>query len=175
MTTIAPARVKREFKEVTQSTDDKDVSRFTLFDPFSQMRIYLFQPIRFIKLEMVESNFLHLKGEIFGPPETPYEGGKFKLDITVPESYPFNPPKVRFWFDGQQLIGELKAGLFVRLSLRPKSGTLISVVWLVRFVWTFWKTSGLLPWPWGQCFSPYRPYSHRQNPTTRKMLSWLIK
>ena len=29
MATIAPARVKREFKEVTQPTDEKDVSLFT--------------------------------------------------------------------------------------------------------------------------------------------------
>jgi len=77
MATIAPARVKREFKEVTQTVDDKD-------------------PLRLIKLEMVDANVLHLKGEIFGPPDTPYEGGKFKLDITVPDSYPFNPPKIKF-------------------------------------------------------------------------------
>ncbi|XP_063725948.1 ubiquitin-conjugating enzyme E2 K-like [Symsagittifera roscoffensis] len=77
MATIAPARVKREFKEVTQPTDEKD-------------------PLKLIKLDMVDNNILHLKGEIFGPPDTPYEGGKFKLDITVPDSYPFNPPKIKF-------------------------------------------------------------------------------
>jgi len=77
MATIAPARVKREFKEVTNPTDEKD-------------------PLKLIKLDMVDNNILHLKGEIFGPPDTPYEGGKFKLDITVPDSYPFNPPKIKF-------------------------------------------------------------------------------
>lgn len=35
-----------------------------------------------------------LRGEIDGPPGTPYEGGKFSLDIKVPDTYPFNPPKV---------------------------------------------------------------------------------
>ena len=29
MATITPARVKREFKEVTQTTDEKDVGFFT--------------------------------------------------------------------------------------------------------------------------------------------------
>uniref|UniRef100_A0A182S9A6 E2 ubiquitin-conjugating enzyme n=2 Tax=Neocellia TaxID=44535 RepID=A0A182S9A6_9DIPT len=45
---------------------------------------------------MVNDNFTELRGEIAGPPDTPYEGGKFMLEITVPETYPFNPPKVKF-------------------------------------------------------------------------------
>lgn len=49
-----------------------------------------------IKLEPYEDNFTHLKGEIIGPPDTPYQGGKYTLDIVIPETYPFNPPKVRW-------------------------------------------------------------------------------
>lgn len=44
----------------------------------------------------MNDNYTELKGEIAGPPETPYEGGTFVLEIKVPETYPFNPPKVRF-------------------------------------------------------------------------------
>ena len=33
---------------------------------------------------------------ISGPPDTPYEGGIFLIDIKIPETYPFNPPKMRF-------------------------------------------------------------------------------
>jgi ubiquitin-protein ligase len=33
---------------------------------------------------------------ISGPEQTPYSGGLFKLQITIPERYPFEPPKVRF-------------------------------------------------------------------------------
>ena len=47
-----------------------------------------------IKVELVDDTFTRLKGEILGPPDTPYEGGVFVLDITIPETYPFNPPKV---------------------------------------------------------------------------------
>ena len=37
---------------------------------------------------------MHMHGTIVGPPETPYEGAEFLLDIVIPESYPFVPPKV---------------------------------------------------------------------------------
>lgn len=49
-----------------------------------------------IKVNMVNDRWTKLTGEIAGPPDTPYEGGTFMLDITIPETYPFNPPQVRF-------------------------------------------------------------------------------
>jgi len=75
MTSIAAARIKREFREVVTS------------DELSKCKI---------KLEMQNDNFTELKGEIGGPPDTPYEGGTFNLEIKIPETYPFNPPKVKF-------------------------------------------------------------------------------
>ncbi|CAF1587695.1 unnamed protein product, partial [Didymodactylos carnosus] len=39
---------------------------------------------------------LNLRGEIDGPPDTPYTGAKYHLEIFVSDTYPFNPPKVRF-------------------------------------------------------------------------------
>ncbi|NXS09170.1 UBE2K enzyme, partial [Neodrepanis coruscans] len=48
-----------------------------------------------IKVDLVDENFTELRGEIAGPPDTPYEG-KYQLEIKIPETYPFNPPKVRF-------------------------------------------------------------------------------
>ncbi len=47
-----------------------------------------------IKVELVNDNFTELRGEIGGPADTPYEGGNFVLEIKIPETYPFNPPKV---------------------------------------------------------------------------------
>lgn len=49
-----------------------------------------------IKVDLVDNNFMKLNGEICGPPDTPYEGGRFQLDISIPETYPFTPPKVKF-------------------------------------------------------------------------------
>lgn len=34
--------------------------------------------------------------ELRGPEQTPYEEGTFKLEITVPDRYPFEPPRVKF-------------------------------------------------------------------------------
>lgn len=38
----------------------------------------------------------HLLGVIKGPPDSPYEGGEFEIDIQLPQGYPFHPPKMRF-------------------------------------------------------------------------------
>lgn len=43
-----------------------------------------------------ESDMLHWKGEIKGPQGTPYESGKFVIDINLPADYPFVPPKMKF-------------------------------------------------------------------------------
>lgn len=75
MANIAVARIKREFKEVVRS---EEVANFA------------------IKVELASDSYTELRGEIAGPPDTPYEGGTYVLDIKIPETYPFNPPKVRF-------------------------------------------------------------------------------
>ncbi len=48
-----------------------------------------------VKVSLInESDLLHWKGHIKGPEGTPYEGGMFTIDITLPADYPFVPPKV---------------------------------------------------------------------------------
>ena len=37
-----------------------------------------------------------LEANILGPAQTPYAGGVFKLEINLPEKYPYDPPKIRF-------------------------------------------------------------------------------
>jgi len=36
------------------------------------------------------------KAWIEGPPDTPFEKGKFQLELDLPTEYPFKPPKVKF-------------------------------------------------------------------------------
>lgn len=43
-----------------------------------------------------EEDFSKLRGTILGPEGSPYAGGLFFLDITIPRDYPFKPPQVRF-------------------------------------------------------------------------------
>ena len=38
----------------------------------------------------------HLEAQLLGATDTPYEGGVFKLEIRIPDRYPFEPPKVIF-------------------------------------------------------------------------------
>jgi len=72
---MATQRIKREFNEVIKSDEAQKC---------------------FITIALKGDNFRTLKGTIAGPPDTPYEGGTFELDINVSETYPFNPPKVKF-------------------------------------------------------------------------------
>ena len=44
----------------------------------------------------VEDKLTHWNATIFGPDETPYEGGIFKLNIEFTSEYPFKPPKIYF-------------------------------------------------------------------------------
>lgn len=37
-----------------------------------------------------------LEAKLMGAKETPYEGGIFKLEIRIPDRYPFEPPQVQF-------------------------------------------------------------------------------
>lgn len=43
-----------------------------------------------------DDNFYRWDGVIYGPEDTPYQGGVFHLDIIIPEEYPFKPPKITF-------------------------------------------------------------------------------
>ncbi|QDS69836.1 hypothetical protein FKW77_000141 [Venturia effusa] len=55
-------------------------------DPHSQI---VAEPVR-------EEDLTHLKGKFKGPPDTPYEGGTYVIDIKIPGDYPFRPPTMKF-------------------------------------------------------------------------------
>lgn len=74
MSNFASKRLKREFKEILSAADMK--GQFTV--------------------ETDNDSLFNLTASIQGPPDTPYNKGKFKLAIKIPESYPFKPPQVKF-------------------------------------------------------------------------------
>jgi len=43
-----------------------------------------------------DANFLEWYAEIEGPRDSPYSGGKFRLSVVFPKTYPFKPPKIQF-------------------------------------------------------------------------------
>lgn len=49
-----------------------------------------------IRVNVKANNLACLIGTIPGPLGTPYEGGIFQIDITIPDGYPFEPPKMQF-------------------------------------------------------------------------------
>lgn len=49
-----------------------------------------------VEAKQVGDDLRHWKGKIFGPSDTPYEGGTFTVDIVIPADYPFKPPKMKF-------------------------------------------------------------------------------
>ncbi|VDP00670.1 unnamed protein product [Soboliphyme baturini] len=75
MSDIALQRIQREFKEVTSAQEMAETGISVLLD---------------------NDNFHNIVAEIRGPPNTPYESGTFKLKVEIPDTYPFQPPKVRF-------------------------------------------------------------------------------
>ena len=71
---LAHTRLRKEIKEY-EKLQEKD-------------RIRLILPEK--------ENIFQWQAILRGPPDTPYEGGIFKINIKVPDNYPISPPKCVF-------------------------------------------------------------------------------
>merc|ERR1712032_1385195 len=54
------------------------------------------EPVPGITAEPFEENVRHFNITIEGPKDSAYEGGKFDLELFLPEDYPMSPPRVIF-------------------------------------------------------------------------------
>lgn len=61
-----------------------------------EIQILIEEPCRGIDIVPKGDDIRYFNAIISGPVQTPYEGGKFKLEVFLDESYPIHPPKVRF-------------------------------------------------------------------------------
>ena len=48
-------------------------------------------------VKLINEEITHWNATIVGPDGSPFEGGKFTLDITFPAEYPFKPPIIKFF------------------------------------------------------------------------------
>ncbi len=71
---LAPTRLNKELRDYK---NQKDTDR---------IKLYLRD----------NENIFQWQAKIKGPPDTPYEGGEFLVNINVPEDYPISPPKCYF-------------------------------------------------------------------------------
>jgi len=69
------ARLRRVNKEITDCKNDKTSN---------------------VEIELIDNSPFHLRGTFQGPEGTPYQGGRFDVDIVIPEAYPFQPVKMKF-------------------------------------------------------------------------------
>ena len=54
------------------------------------------EPVDRVIIKPVENNITRWTGYIEGPKDSPYEGGKFPIEMNFDSSYPVKPPSVKF-------------------------------------------------------------------------------
>jgi ubiquitin-conjugating enzyme E2 D/E len=88
---MSSAQELQQARDARASYKDKAIKRLT-----SEYAKLCREPIACCTAEpKSQSDFFKWKAIIEGPPDTPYAGGKFNLDITFPLDYPFKPPQVK--------------------------------------------------------------------------------
>jgi len=141
-------RLRRIAKEIEETTKDKEA------------RVIL-QPAG------GQSDLTHLEGRFTGPPDTPYEGGQFSIDIKIPNDYPFRPPIMKFatkiWHPNvsSQTVSCSESG-----RLEPET----DVDYRELYVWTLSPPAGRQFSLSKLHYNLYKDSSNHPNPKTLKTL-----
>ncbi len=75
MSATSIRRIKKEWSDINLEIEKSDES---------------------IVVKLINEELTHWNATIIGPDGSPFEGGKFTLDITFPSEYPFKPPVIKF-------------------------------------------------------------------------------
>lgn len=62
----------------------------------SEYNKILTDPPENISAGPINKNYYKWEAQIIGPSNSVYQGAIFKLNIDIPENYPFKPPKIKF-------------------------------------------------------------------------------
>lgn len=62
----------------------------------NELKDLIENPVQNCSAGPIDDNLTKWQATIFGPDDTPYAGGIFKLDIEFSNEYPFKPPKIYF-------------------------------------------------------------------------------
>ena len=61
-----------------------------------QMKLQAKEYENMFQINMVDDDMYHWQAMLYGPEDSLYDGYQFKLDIKLPENYPFSPINVKF-------------------------------------------------------------------------------
>uniref|UniRef100_A0A8C4WZ71 Cell division cycle 34 n=1 Tax=Eptatretus burgeri TaxID=7764 RepID=A0A8C4WZ71_EPTBU len=92
------------------------------------------EPVEGFRVALLnESDLANWEVAIFGPPETLYQGGYFKAQMTFPQDYPYSPPSFRFltkmWHPNVYENGDVCISILHPPTDDPQSGELPSERW----------------------------------------------
>jgi len=112
------------------------------------------------------SDLSHLHASFPGPPDTPYEGGTFVVDIKIPQEYPFRPPQMSF---KTKLWHPNVSSQTVRVAVTHSQFTVLTH-FRELFASILWAQPGHQSLLLNQLSSPYNRSSAHPSRKIRKML-----
>ncbi|KOO23164.1 ubiquitin-conjugating enzyme e2 s-like protein [Chrysochromulina tobinii] len=77
----------------SSSSSNENISPAVVLSVAKEIRKLCTEPLDGIKVQLNEEDVTDIIAEIHGPDSTPFEGGVYKVKLTLPTDYPHAPPK----------------------------------------------------------------------------------